>query len=103
MLSNENPNPNTATIEQYRFNIARMRAAQLGSQLIKGEHNAEHREREAENPAHSVTPIRRIDLEKSYRLAHVSVTEECRNHNSRVASLGAVEQYERNWTCHDGR
>jgi hypothetical protein len=102
MLSNENKNPNTATIEHYQFNLARMKAAQLGSQLIKGEHNAEHREREAQNPAHGVR-IRRIDLEKSHRLSRVTVTDDCQNHNSRVASLGAVGQYEKNWTCNDGR
>jgi len=104
MLSNENPNPNTATIEQYQFNLARMKAAQLGSQLIKGEHNAEHTEREAQNPAHpGVVRIRRIDLEKSHRLSRVPVSASCSEHNSRVASLGAVEQYEKNWTCNDGR
>jgi hypothetical protein len=86
MLSNENKNPNTAAIEHYQFNLARMKAAQLGSQLIKGEHNAEHREREAQNPAHGVR-IRRIDLEKSHRLSRVNVNQGCKDHNSAVSEL----------------
>lgn len=89
-LSNENLNPNTATIDDYAFNLVRMKAAQLGSALIRGERNDDYREREASNTAHGVHVRKLVQIRP-----HVDT--ECADHNSRVASVGAVEAMEHLW------
>jgi len=88
-LSNETP-PNTSTIDDYAFTVARIKAQQLGSQLIRGERNDDYRERQAPNPAHGVHIRKLVQIRP-----HVDT--ECADHNSRVSSVGAVEAMEHLW------
>jgi hypothetical protein len=88
-LSNERPQ-NTATLNGYRDTLARIAATNLANRLIRYEHNPDPRE--APNPAHSVTRIRTLRP-----IVRVQVDDSCKDHNSAVASLGAVEQYEHLW------
>jgi hypothetical protein len=97
MLSNENPNPNTATIDAYTATLADIKTRNLANRLIQYEHNDSPRDGyDAPNPAHGIR-IRRIDLEKSLSASRIPVTQECSDHNSRVAGVGHPEQYEHLW------
>lgn len=90
-LSNETP-PNSSMIEQYQFDLARIKARQLGSALIKGEHNPTPSPYDLPNPAHGVR-IRRIDPEKS----RVTVDEQCKMHNEAAANLGQSVEWGNLW------
>jgi hypothetical protein len=94
-LSNENQ-PQAATTEAYTFALDAMKAARLASQLIKYEHNPDPRE--LPNPAHpGATRVRTLSIESTLIPMRVRVSQSCAEHNSRVSSHGAVEQYEHTW------
>jgi hypothetical protein len=86
-LSNEKP-ANTAVIDEHLFALETMRVKRLTSQLLKYEHSPDPRE--AANPSHGVR-IRKIVPIRPH------VDTACADHNSRVSSLGDVEQWEHTW------
>jgi hypothetical protein len=87
-LSNENPNPNTQTIDAYSATLTDIKTKNLADRLVQYEHNPDPRE--APNPNAGIR-IRRIVPMPS----RVLVDEACKNHNSAVASLGVVGEYTR--------
>ena len=90
-LSNETQ-PNIQPSEDYLFQLDQMRVNRLVSQLIKFERNPDPRE--LPNPAHpGATRVRTINPERS----RVPVDEQCKNHNSRAANLGASEEWGKLW------
>jgi hypothetical protein len=101
-LSNENPNPSTATADNYRASLNLMHAHTLAAKLVAYEHNEAPKDATANapNPAHGVR-IRKIDLEKSLTLSRVRVTPDCADHNSRVSGVGDPEQFKHLWGDHD--
>ena len=96
MLANENPTPNTQTVDAYRETITQMRVRQFANELIKGEREPDPRE--LPNPsAPGATRVRRIDMERSCTMSRVNITQECRDHNSRVSGIGKPELFEHLW------
>ena len=96
-LSNENPNPNTATIDAYEATLTEMQARNLADRLVIGAHNDNPKDpREAVNPNVGIR-IRRIDLEKSLRLSRTTVTQKCKDHNAMVSGIGHPELYKTLW------
>jgi hypothetical protein len=82
MLSNENRNAN----DQISAAEAMRRARALAQNLMNAEHNDEpdpYAGRNLESPAHGVHVRRVIPID-----LRVSVTQEVKDHNSRVANLG---------------
>jgi hypothetical protein len=95
MLSNENPNPNTQTVDDYRAAIDMRHAKNLSDRLINYEHNPDPKE--APDPAPGVRIRRQIDVERSLAASRVPVTQECSDHNSRVSGIGDPEQFKKLW------
>jgi hypothetical protein len=88
-LSNERQ-PDTATIEAYRDQLARIAATNLADRLIRFERNPDARE--AENPAHSVTRIRVLRP-----IVRVQVTDDVKDHNTSVSNLGGNAEWGNLW------
>jgi hypothetical protein len=94
-LSNENPNPNTQTADDYRATVDQMHARNLASRLITYQHNDDPRE--APSPAPGIRIRNAIDIERSLRMSRILVTEECKDHNTSAASLGAGAEWLASW------
>jgi hypothetical protein len=89
MLSNENPNPNTQTIDSYRQTLDEIQARHLASRLVKFEHNPDPRE--AQNPNAGI----RIRVWKPFR--YLPVPDDVKEQNSNAASLGHPELFAHLW------
>jgi hypothetical protein len=101
-LSNENPNPHTATIEHYQATVNEMHARTLAAKLVAYEHNEAPKDAtgNAPNPNAGIR-VRRIDVEKSLTLSRIRVMPDCADHNSRVSGVGDPEQFKHLWGDHD--
>lgn len=94
-LANENPNPSTATVDNYIAAIDLRHAKNLSDRLIKYEHNPDPRE--APNPNAGIRIRRQIDIERSLTASRIPVTQECADHNSRVSGIGSPEVFSHLW------
>lgn len=91
-LSNENPNPSTATVDDYIAAIDIRHAQNLANRLIKYEHNPDPRE--APDPSKGIR-IRRPRI--LVPVGRIEVSAECADHNSRVSGVGSPDAFERLW------
>jgi hypothetical protein len=86
MLSNEKPNQLTDAEKQIAFAVAMGHARALATVMVNHDHNPDpHPERNAPNPAAEFISVRVI---KPRRMAHVTVSQDVKDHNDIVANLG---------------
>jgi len=88
MLSNENQNPHTQTIEDYQATLNQMHARNLADRLVTYEHNPSPHE--APDPAKGVHVRRIVPIRPS-----VINKTQCQHHNTAVQSLGQAGEYTR--------
>jgi hypothetical protein len=91
-LSNENPNPSTATVDSFRATVNQMHAKNLAGRLVVYAHNDDWRE--APNPNTGIR-IRRPSLIAAP--GRIEVTQECKDWNTSTASVGAGEEWLKAW------